>query len=59
MTSSPAADELARVVRDQAGRLAASLVSLLGDFSTARRTTGPSWRNCSGRSGRRPMTGCG
>jgi RNA polymerase sigma-70 factor (ECF subfamily) len=28
-------DELARVVRDQAGRLAASLVHLLGDFATA------------------------
>ena len=27
--------ELARVVRDHAGRLAASLVSLLGDFSAA------------------------
>lgn len=35
MTPTPAADELARVVRDHAGRLAASLVSLLGDFSTA------------------------
>ncbi|MFC0623864.1 RNA polymerase sigma factor [Kribbella deserti] len=35
MTPSPAADELARVVRDHAGRLAASLVSLLGDFSAA------------------------
>ncbi|ADB33072.1 putative RNA polymerase, sigma-24 subunit, ECF subfamily [Kribbella flavida DSM 17836] len=34
MTSTPA-DELARVVRDHAGRLAASLVSLLGDFSAA------------------------
>lgn len=30
-----AADELAVVVRDHAGRLAASLVSLLGDFSAA------------------------
>jgi RNA polymerase sigma factor (sigma-70 family) len=35
MTTGPAADELARVVRDHAGRLAASLVSLLGDFSAA------------------------
>ncbi|MGC4939963.1 RNA polymerase sigma factor [Kribbella sp. DT2] len=35
MTTSPAADELARVVRDHAGQLAASLVSLLGDFSAA------------------------
>jgi len=31
----PAADELARVVREHAGRLAASLMSLLGDFSAA------------------------
>jgi RNA polymerase sigma-70 factor (ECF subfamily) len=30
-----AADELARVVREHAGRLAASLMSLLGDFSAA------------------------
>ncbi|WP_432947456.1 RNA polymerase sigma factor [Kribbella sp. CA-253562] len=35
MTTTPATDELARVVRDHAGRLAASLVSLLGDFATA------------------------
>jgi RNA polymerase sigma factor (sigma-70 family) len=35
MTSGTAADELARVVREHAGRLAASLVSLLGDFSAA------------------------
>jgi RNA polymerase sigma factor (sigma-70 family) len=37
MSSGPDAanDELARVVRDHAGRLAASLVSLLGDFSAA------------------------
>ena len=35
MTSSPEANELARVVRDHAGQLAASLVSLLGDFSAA------------------------
>jgi RNA polymerase sigma factor (sigma-70 family) len=35
MTGSPAADELARVVRDHAGRLAGSLMSLLGDFSAA------------------------
>ena len=35
MTTSPAADELARVVRDHTGQLAASLVSLLGDFSAA------------------------
>ena len=35
MTDAPAADELARVVRDHAGQLAASLVSLLGDFSAA------------------------
>ncbi|MEU4574308.1 RNA polymerase sigma factor [Nonomuraea sp. ATR24] len=34
MTGAPA-DELARVVREHAGRLAASLVSLLGDFSAA------------------------
>jgi RNA polymerase sigma factor (sigma-70 family) len=33
--SNPAADELARVVREHAGRLAASLMSLLGDFSAA------------------------
>jgi RNA polymerase sigma factor (sigma-70 family) len=31
----PSHDELARVVRDHAGRLAASLVHLLGDFSAA------------------------
>ncbi|TCO51273.1 RNA polymerase sigma-70 factor (ECF subfamily) [Kribbella antiqua] len=35
MTSDTAADELARVVREHAGRLAASLVSLLGDFPAA------------------------
>jgi RNA polymerase sigma factor (sigma-70 family) len=35
MSANPAADELARVVRDHAGQLAASLVSLLGDFSAA------------------------
>ncbi|MEU4606395.1 sigma-70 family RNA polymerase sigma factor [Kribbella sp. NPDC023972] len=35
MSTSPAADELARVVRDHAGRLAGSLMSLLGDFSAA------------------------
>ncbi len=35
MTADPAADELARVVREHAGRLAASLMSLLGDFSAA------------------------
>jgi RNA polymerase sigma-70 factor (ECF subfamily) len=34
MTSDPA-DELARAVREHAGRLAASLMSLLGDFSAA------------------------
>ncbi|MEV0289637.1 MULTISPECIES: sigma-70 family RNA polymerase sigma factor [unclassified Kribbella] len=34
MTEDPA-DELARVVREHAGRLAASLMSLLGDFSAA------------------------
>src|SRR5690242_9077247 len=31
----PAHDQLARVVRDHAGRLAASLVHLVGDFSAA------------------------
>ncbi|HEY8473750.1 MAG TPA: sigma-70 family RNA polymerase sigma factor [Natronosporangium sp.] len=31
----PSHDQLARVVRDHAGRLAASLVHLIGDFSTA------------------------
>ncbi|TDD16539.1 sigma-70 family RNA polymerase sigma factor [Kribbella turkmenica] len=35
MSGDHAADELARVVRDHAGRLAGSLVSLLGDFSAA------------------------
>jgi RNA polymerase sigma factor (sigma-70 family) len=35
MTEHHAADELARVVREHAGRLAASLMSLLGDFSAA------------------------
>jgi RNA polymerase sigma factor (sigma-70 family) len=35
MTEHPAADELARVVREHAGRLAAALMSLLGDFSAA------------------------
>ena len=35
MTTDHAADELARVVREHAGRLAASLMSLLGDFSAA------------------------
>ncbi|MEI8412842.1 MULTISPECIES: RNA polymerase sigma factor [unclassified Kribbella] len=35
MTEDHAADELARVVREHAGRLAASLMSLLGDFSAA------------------------
>jgi RNA polymerase sigma-70 factor (ECF subfamily) len=35
MTEHQAADELARVVREHAGRLAASLMSLLGDFSAA------------------------
>ncbi len=35
MTGDRAADELARVVREHAGRLAASLMSLLGDFSAA------------------------
>jgi RNA polymerase sigma-70 factor (ECF subfamily) len=33
--TSDTADELARVVREHAGRLAASLMSLLGDFSAA------------------------
>jgi RNA polymerase sigma factor (sigma-70 family) len=35
MTAGVPQDELARVVREHAGRLAASLVSLLGDFSAA------------------------
>ncbi|TCC61368.1 sigma-70 family RNA polymerase sigma factor [Kribbella pittospori] len=35
MTDLATADELARVVREHAGRLAASLMSLLGDFSAA------------------------
>jgi RNA polymerase sigma factor (sigma-70 family) len=35
MTGDAAADELARTVREHAGRLAASLMSLLGDFSAA------------------------
>ncbi len=35
MTADRTADELARVVREHAGRLAASLMSLLGDFSAA------------------------
>ncbi|WP_440072835.1 RNA polymerase sigma factor [Streptosporangium sp. OZ121] len=35
MTAEPAHGALARVVREHAGRLAASLVSLLGDFSAA------------------------
>ncbi|MGW1342673.1 RNA polymerase sigma factor [Kribbella sp. NPDC002412] len=35
MTEVHAADELARVVREHAGRLGASLMSLLGDFSAA------------------------
>jgi RNA polymerase sigma factor (sigma-70 family) len=35
MTGNHAADELAHVVREHAGRLAASLMSLLGDFSAA------------------------
>ncbi len=35
MSSPPTHDELARVVRDHAGRLAAALVHLAGDFATA------------------------
>jgi RNA polymerase sigma-70 factor (ECF subfamily) len=35
MSGDEAADELARVVREHAGRLAASLMSLLGDFAAA------------------------
>jgi RNA polymerase sigma factor (sigma-70 family) len=35
MTGNAAADELAHVVRENAGRLATSLMSLLGDFSAA------------------------
>jgi RNA polymerase sigma-70 factor (ECF subfamily) len=35
MIGDPASAELARVVRDHAGRLAGALVSLLGDFSAA------------------------
>ncbi|QYC41873.1 putative ECF RNA polymerase sigma factor SigI [Nonomuraea coxensis DSM 45129] len=35
MKADPSQDVLARVVREHAGRLAASLVSLLGDFSAA------------------------
>ncbi|MGI5489651.1 RNA polymerase sigma factor [Microtetraspora malaysiensis] len=35
MTAAVAREELARVVREHAGRLAASLTSLLGDFSAA------------------------
>ncbi|TDD66795.1 RNA polymerase sigma factor [Jiangella aurantiaca] len=35
MTTDPAHDQLARVVREHAGRLAAALVRLIGDFSAA------------------------